>query len=91
VTSLAAVVSAASGSANDITPGALGFVVVAAMGVVLFFLLRSMTKHLRRVRAVRDAGLEPGSKLDIEAGSQPRRGPVQPGQPGSDPSQPGHP
>lgn len=61
---LAAVVSAGSGSANNVAPGALGFLVIAAMGVALFLLLRSMTKHLRRVRAVRDAGLEPGSQID---------------------------
>jgi hypothetical protein len=29
--------------------GVLGFLVVAGMGVALFFLLRSMNKHLRRV------------------------------------------
>jgi hypothetical protein len=55
--------AASSGSANDITPGVLGFIVVAAMGFVLFLLLRSMNKHLRRVREVRDAGLAPGSDL----------------------------
>src|SRR6266566_800078 len=33
------------------------------MAVALFFLLRSMNKRLRRVRAVRDAGLAPGSEL----------------------------
>jgi len=31
-------------------PGTLAFVVVFALGVVLFFLLRSMTRHLRKVR-----------------------------------------
>jgi hypothetical protein len=67
VTSLAAVLAAGSGSASDVTPGLLGFIVVAAMGGVLFLLLRSMTKHLRRVREVRDAGLAPGSKLDARA------------------------
>lgn len=38
--------SAASHSA----PGALGFLVVFGMAVVLFFLFRSMSKHLRKVR-----------------------------------------
>jgi hypothetical protein len=51
-------------SANDIGPGVLGFLVVAAMGLGFFFLMRSMNKHLRRVRAVRDAGLQPGTALD---------------------------
>jgi hypothetical protein len=73
VTSLAAVLAAGSGSASDVTPGVLGFIVVAAMGGVLFLLLRSMSKHLRRVRAVRDAGLAPGSKLDASADARPAR------------------
>jgi hypothetical protein len=71
VTSLVAVLAAGSSSASDVTPGVLGFIVVAAMGGALFLLLRSMTKHLRRVKAVRDAGLEPGSKLDASAAARP--------------------
>jgi hypothetical protein len=31
-------------------PGTLGFLVVFGMGIILTFLLRSMAKHLRRVR-----------------------------------------
>ena len=34
---------------NDITPGMLGFLVVAALGLALVFLLRSMNKQLRKV------------------------------------------
>jgi hypothetical protein len=30
-------------------PGTLAFLVVFGMGVILYFLLRSMTKHLRKV------------------------------------------
>jgi hypothetical protein len=36
-------------SANDIEPGALGFLIVAAMGVALFFLFRSMNKQLHKI------------------------------------------
>jgi len=36
-------------SSNDVAPGTLGFLVVAGMGVVLYFLFRSMSKHLRKV------------------------------------------
>lgn len=36
-------------SGNDVAPGTLGFLVVAGMGLVLFFLFRSMSKHLRKV------------------------------------------
>ncbi len=39
----------AAASANAVVPGVLGFLVVAALAVVLFFLLRSMNKHLRKV------------------------------------------
>jgi hypothetical protein len=61
--------AASSASTNDITPGVLGFLVIAAMAVALFFLLRSMNKRLRRVRAVRDAGLAPGSELGAASGA----------------------
>jgi len=39
----------ASSAASQAEPGVLGFLVFAGMGVVLFFLFRSMTKHLRKV------------------------------------------
>ena len=42
-------VLAAAPAANDVVTGVLGFLVVAALGVALFFLLRSMNKHLRKV------------------------------------------
>jgi hypothetical protein len=45
---LAAVAASSSGS-NDIEPGVLGFLVVAALGVALVFLLRSMNKQLRKI------------------------------------------
>jgi Sec-independent protein translocase protein TatA len=48
VTQLAA---AASSSPNVwAQPGTLGFLVVFGMGAVLFFVFRSMSKHLRKVR-----------------------------------------
>ncbi len=65
--------AASPASTNDITPGVLGFLVIAAMGGVLVLLLRSMNKHLRRVRAVRDAGLAPGSELGSTGVSQAAR------------------
>ncbi len=40
---------AGSSAASQAGPGVLGFLVVAGMGIVLFFLFRSMTKHLRKV------------------------------------------
>ena len=44
-----AAVAASSSSSNDVTPGVLGFLVVAAMGVALVFLLRSMNKQFRKI------------------------------------------
>jgi hypothetical protein len=34
---------------NDITPGVLGFLVVAGMAIVLVFLLRSMNRQFRKL------------------------------------------
>jgi len=39
----------AAATASAVVPGVLGFLVVAGMGVALFFLLRSMNKQLRKV------------------------------------------
>ena len=44
-----AAVAAAHPASDDIAPGVLGFVVVAAMGVALVFLLRSMNKQFRKI------------------------------------------
>jgi hypothetical protein len=45
---------------NDVAPGVLGFLVVAALGVALVFLLRSMNKHLRKI------GPKPVETVDLE-------------------------
>ena len=42
-------VLAAAPAANTVVTGVLGFLVVAGMGLALFFLLRSMNKQLRKV------------------------------------------
>jgi hypothetical protein len=42
---------AASPPADQVVTGVLGFLVVAGMGLALFFLLRSMNKQLRKVAA----------------------------------------
>ncbi len=56
--------AAASSSANDVEPGVLGFLVVAAMGVALVFLLRSMNKQFRKITP------EPEAPDDEQAGEQ---------------------
>jgi hypothetical protein len=40
---------AATPAADTVVTGVLGFLVVAGMGLALFFLLRSMNKQLRKV------------------------------------------
>jgi hypothetical protein len=67
----------ASPAASQVVPGVLGFLVVAAMGLVLFFLLRSMNKHLRKVvsqpRWREDAeGQEPGGQEPGDGGDGPQ-------------------
>jgi hypothetical protein len=44
-----AVLAKGSVNTNDITPGVLGFLVVAGMAVVLVFLLRSMNRQFRKL------------------------------------------
>ena len=44
-----AAVAASHPASDDVTPGVLGFLVVAAMGLALFFLLRSMNKQFRKI------------------------------------------
>jgi hypothetical protein len=45
------VTTLAAASSSDVAPGTLGFLVVFGMAVLLFFLFRSMSKHLRKVNA----------------------------------------
>ena len=44
-----AAVAASSPSSDDVAPGVLGFLIVAAMGVALVFLLRSMNKQFHKI------------------------------------------
>jgi hypothetical protein len=43
------VLAAAAPSSDNVAPGVLGFLIVAAMGVALVFLLRSMNKQIQKV------------------------------------------
>jgi hypothetical protein len=72
----------ASPAASQVVPGVLGFLVVAGMGLALFFLLRSMNKHLRKVvreprwREEADGqepgGQEPGGQEPGDGGDGPQ-------------------
>ena len=67
---LGVLAAAASSSVSDVQPGVLGFLVVAAMGVALVFLLRSMNKQFRKITP------QPGPSGGDEAGEE-ARAPVQ--------------
>jgi hypothetical protein len=68
-----AAVAASSPSSNDVTPGVLGFLVVAVMGTALVFLLRSMNKQLRKIEPKADGttGSRPGQN-DTSAREAPK-------------------
>jgi len=50
-----ATAAASSSASSNVEPGVLGFLVVAAMGVALVFLLRSMNKQFRKITPEQDA------------------------------------
>jgi len=55
-----AAVAASSPASNDVAPGVLGFLVVAAMGVALVLLLRSMNKQFRKITPEASGAAKPG-------------------------------
>jgi hypothetical protein len=72
VTFIALLASSSSNSTStiaDVEPGLLGFLVVAAIGVVLVFLLRSMNKQFKKI-GPRPEDTEHPSDADAD-GSQP--------------------
>jgi len=73
-----AAVAASSSASNDVAPGVLGFLVVAAMGVALVFLLKSMNKQFRKITPEAEKPVEAtgatGPK-SAQAGTSPRETP----------------
>jgi len=66
-------------------PGTVAFLVIFGMGVILFFVFRSMAKHLRKINMAARAEAEAAAKAQSAAdgraaatGGQPRR-PAEPG------------
>ena len=55
-------------AASSAAPGAIGFLVVAGMGLAIFFLFRSMTKHLRKVNLAADKATAPPAKAGPPTG-----------------------
>jgi hypothetical protein len=64
--------SLASPASGQVVTGVLGFLVVAGMGVALFFLLRSLNKQLRKV--------VPAPRWREQGGEAPPAGPAEPGE-----------
>lgn len=71
--------------ASRVTPGLLGFLVVAALGVATWFLIKSMNQHLRKVDFEERPGTAPRGS-DGPAGAPP--GPSAAPPPGPAPEQP---
>ncbi len=61
-----AAVAASSSATDNITPGVLGFLVVAAMGVALVFLLRSMNKQFHKITPAPGLGDDKDAKPPAE-------------------------
>jgi hypothetical protein len=47
-----AAAAASAAASNDVEPGVLGFLIVAGIGDVLVFLLRSVNKLFRKIEAL---------------------------------------
>lgn len=54
-------------SEQQVSPGVLGFVVVALLGLALFFLLRSMNKQMRKINFDDGSGSGPESEAGPES------------------------
>jgi hypothetical protein len=66
------VLASSTPAAGQVVTGVLGFLVVAAMGVALFFLLRSMNNHLRKVMREPRWREEAGGQGPEDGGDGPR-------------------
>ena len=70
-----AAAAASSSASNDVEPGVLAFLIVAAMGVALVFLLRSMNKQFRKITP--DPGADPAAAEGGEQGADHAKAPAQ--------------
>jgi hypothetical protein len=77
---LAAAVASGSSSStlNEVEPGLLGFLIVAGLGVILFFLLRNMNKQFKKLGPppeetdAESAAGEANTTAAVTRGTQPR-------------------
>lgn len=49
---------------GEVSPGLLGFVVVALLGVALYVLVKSMNKQMSKISVPREADLDDEKKTD---------------------------
>jgi hypothetical protein len=62
-------IAAHQSAASQAAPGVLGFLVVAGMGIILFFVFKSMARHLRKVSVTTlPAGASPVGTGAVGAG-----------------------
>ena len=54
-------VLASSSTASQVYPGLIGFLVVAGMGLALYFLFRSMNKQLHKIAPGQPSSAPPGT------------------------------
>jgi hypothetical protein len=64
--------AAGQSTASQVAPGVLGFLVVAALALALFFLIRSMNKQLAKVGAARRK-FGPGQPPEDPPDREPRK------------------
>jgi hypothetical protein len=57
-------------------PGTVAFLVIFGMAVILFFVFRSMAKHLRKINMAARAEAEAAAKAQAAAEGQEPEGPV---------------
>ena len=77
-----AAVAASSPASDDVTPGLLGFLVVAVMGVALVFLLRSMNKQFRKITPKAEGATGSNGPVQARPERDVRAGSAQVGRPG---------
>ena len=73
-----AAVAAAQPASDQVAPGVLGFLVVAAMGVALVFLLRSMNKQFRKIEPKADGTTGADGMAESEPGQNKTSAPKTP-------------
>ncbi|WP_243766192.1 hypothetical protein [Streptomyces sp. GC420] len=61
---------------NKVTPGVLGFIVFAVMGLAVWFLMKSMHRHMGKVAFDEPADAEgTAGRAGVPSGSAPKPGP----------------